>query len=271
MKLKEIPLSIYHTLKLISFSSKELKKLHANHLPVIVSLTSIPSRLSKVHITIRSVLYQSSPPKKVLLWLNEEDKNKIPNSLKKLEGDVFEIKFTPLKCSHKKLIHTLELYPNDIIITCDDDFIYDYQWLEKIYKDHLNHPKNIIGNFTRQIRYDENGELLEYKKWKKEDSKPNELTLAIGAAGILYPPKSLSPKTTNIDLALELTPKADDLWFKGMSFLQGTTVLQSENPPKRLIPIFGTQKVSLKKENVDNNKNLKQWEALTDYFNLKFN
>ena len=270
MKLKEIPLSIYHTFKLVTLSSIKLKKLQDNYLPIIISLTSIPSRLTKVHITIRSVLNQSKAPNKVLLWLNEEDKNKIPNSLKILEGEVFEIRFTPLKCSHKKLIHTLEEFPEAIIVTCDDDFIYDFTWLEKIYNEHLEHPKAVIGNFTRQIRYNSNGELLIYKKWRSENSAPSDLTLAIGAAGILYPPKSLSPIVTNIDLALELTPKADDLWFKAMSYINKTIVLQSKNPPKYLIPIFGTQKVSLKKENVDNNKNLIQWEAITTYFKLKF-
>lgn len=268
MKVKEIPVSVYHTLKLKSLNAKDLQTFRADHLPVIISLTSIPSRLHKVHITIRSILHQSKQAKKTILWLNENDKNHIPKSLKILCGETFEIKYTPLTSSHKKLIHTLELYPDDIIVTCDDDFIYNYYWMEKIYKQHLQHPKAIIGNFTRQIQYDANGNLLDYKKWKHHQPENKKTILAIGAEGILYPPKSLSPIATDINLALELAPKADDLWFKAMALLQGTEVFQATDKPKGLIPIFGTQKVSLKKENIDKNKNLTQWKALADHFKL---
>ena len=93
--------------------------------------------------------------------------------------------------------------------------------------------------------------------------------MAIGAGGILYPPKSLNPIVTDVELFLKLAPKADDLWFKAMSLIDGVQVFQSKNPPKRLIPLIGTQKISLKKENVDKDLNLKQWEQLTDYFNLE--
>lgn len=268
MKLKEIPKSVYHTLKVKSLSAKDLQGLRKDHLPVILSLTSIPSRLKKVHITIRSILHQSRQAKKVILWLNENDKNHIPKSLEILCGEIFEIRYTPLTCSHKKLVHSLKLFPDNIIVTCDDDFIYDYHWLEKIYNAHLKNPKAIIGNFTRKIKYDEQGNLLDYKEWKNNTPENKEAVLAIGAEGILYPPKALSPMATDITLALELAPKADDLWFKAMALLQGTDVIQATDKPKGLIPIFGTQKVSLKKENIDKNKNVTQWKALTDYFKI---
>lgn len=268
MKLKEFPASFYQTLKLKSLKAERLRTATKNSVPVIVSLTSIPSRLKKVHITIRSILSQSKPPKKIILWLNENDKNSIPKSLRILEGNVFEIRFTPLTCSHKKLVHTLESYPNDIIVTCDDDFIYDHHWLEKLYATHLENPKCIVANHTRQIQFDENHNLLDYKKWTFKNPERKKAMLAIGAGGVLYPAHSLSPITTDIKLALELAPKADDLWFKAMSLLQGTQVIQAPNSPKTLLPVAGTQKISLKKENVDKNRNVVQWQKLTDYFNL---
>jgi hypothetical protein len=268
MKLKEIPLSIYFELRLKLLNTEKLKTTKQDQLPVIVSLTSIPSRLKKVHITIKSVLDQVQKPKKIILWLNEADKNHVPKSLTKLEGDIFNIKYTPLTCSHKKLIHTLELYPEAIIVTCDDDFIYDKKWLENLYDSYLLHPKNIIANQIRQIQY-YNNKLLSYKYWNLKDPEQNKTILAIGAGGILYPPNALSPLASDSQLFLKLAPKADDLWFKAMALLQGTTVIQTKNPPKRLIPIMGTQMISLKKENVDQNKNVSQWEALTEYFNLE--
>ena len=269
MKLKELPLSVYFELKLKLLNTNKLKTKSQSDLPLIVSLTSIPSRLKKVNITIRSILNQEGKPKKIILWLNEEDEKHIPKSLEKLVGDIFTIKYTPLYCSHKKLIHTLTAFPEDIIVTCDDDFIYDKNWLVKLYEDHLKNPKNIIAHHTRQIQYDDQKKLLPYKQWNLINSKKTKAILAIGAGGILYPPKSLNPIVTDVELFLKLAPKADDLWFKAMSLIDGVQVFQSKNPPKRLIPLKGTQKISLKKENVDKDLNLKQWEQLTDYFNLE--
>jgi len=65
-----------------------------------------------------------------------------------------------------------------------------------------------------------------------------------------------------------LAPKADDLWFKAMEILKGTRVRLSSRIVPEPIPIAGTQKISLKKENVDEDKNSRQWAALEEYFNF---
>ncbi|UNY97569.1 glycosyltransferase [Zhouia spongiae] len=274
MKLKEIPVSVYHTLRLKSLSVERLYSHNRDTIvPVIVSLTSIPSRLNKVHITIRSLLSQTKKPKKIILWLHEEIKNDIPRSLKILEGDFFEIRYSHLTCSHKKLIHTLKYFPEDIIVTCDDDFIYDKYWLELLYKEHLRLPNCIIANQTRYICHNEKNEPLSYKLWKypKNTNHSQNPVLAIGAGGVLYPPNKLDKTVFDEELFLSLTPKADDLWFKGMSFLNGTQTIQSLNPPKPPTSIAGTQKISLKKQNIGKDLNRVQWEQLTSYFKIDIN
>ncbi|MFI2742437.1 zinc-binding alcohol dehydrogenase [Zhouia sp. PK063] len=270
MKVKEIPSSLYYTAKLANIPAKKIKQKKSNNLPVIVSLTTIPYRLNKVHITVRCLLSQTKQPEKVVLWLHESLKNQIPNSLKILEGAVFEIKYTVLDCPHVKLVPSLKTYPNSIIITSDDDFIYDKNWTSILYETHLKHPKAIITNQSRPIRYDENGNVLPYKNWKYHNNETDKkcTILAIGSSGTLYPPNSLDDQATNSDLFLKLSPKADDLWFKAMAMLHNTEVIQTKNS-KEPIPIAGTQKVSLKKENITNDKNKTQWEQLINYFNLK--
>lgn len=269
MKLKEIPLSAYHSFRLKMLSVEKLTTPKSNAIPVIVSLTSIPSRLSKLHITLRSILDQSRPPKKIVLWLNENHQSLIPKSLRELESEVFEIRFTPLTCSHKKLVHSLVLFPTEHIVTSDDDFIYDKKWLESLYEAHQKNPNSIIAHQVRQITYDSDKNLLDYKNWKYKNPENSKVNLAIGAGGVWYPPQSLHPTVIDTELFLKLAPKADDLWFKAMSLLQNTEVLPSGNPPKHLIPVFGTQKVSLKKDNVDGNLNVSQWNNLATYFNLE--
>ncbi|MGO3707621.1 MAG: glycosyl transferase [Mesonia hippocampi] len=268
MKLKELPKSLYHHIKLKTLPNAELSCPASERLPVIVSLTSISTRLHAVDITIRSILGSAKKPKKIILWLNEQDKQNIPPNLAKLENDIFSIRFTPLFCSHKKLIHTLAEFPSSTIITCDDDSIYHPKWLENLYRTHIEFPKHIIANQIRQIKYTPDGKIAPYKTWKVENPKDTKRILAIGAGGVLYPPNALSPIVQDKELFLKLTPKADDLWFKAMALLQGTPVMKNKYPSPWLLPIIGTQKVSLKKENVDFDKNSVQWEQLSNYFNF---
>ena len=270
MKLKELPVSLFKTLKLISIPAKQIKNPSGKVLPVIVSLTSIPSRLHIIHITLRSILSQKEVPQKIVLWLNESLKNEIPKNLKTIEGPFFEIRYSTYNCSHRKLVHSLELFPKAIIITCDDDCIYRPNWLKSLYNTHLKYPQDIIAHRLRCIRYDENNNLLPYKQWKLDAAQSGNTSalLPIGSEGVLYPPHSLLKQATDAELYLKLTPKADDLWFKAMSFLNETQCRKSEHAPELSIPIIGTQAVSLKKTNVNQDLNRDQWLSLVNYYNL---
>lgn len=271
MKLKEIPLSIYNSIKLSALSAKKLNSNSKEIIPAIVSLTSIPARLQTLQLTIRSILNQDVKPKKIILWLHHSLKNEVPSNLSLLENDIFQIFYSELTCSHRKLVHSLERFPEDIIITCDDDMMYRSNWLRLLYNEHLKNSSAIIANQTRYITYNNQGEILPYKNWvfKAGMTFNQAAVIPIGAEGVLYPPKKLSPKTTETELFLELSPKADDLWFKVMALLQGTNAVLAKNRAKTPIPIIGSQKHSLKKTNIGGDKNRLQWLALTQYFNIK--
>ena len=268
MKLKEYPAFFYHTMWLLSIPVKKLHEKKQDRPAPIVSLTTIPSRLDKVHITLRSVLDQSLKPEKIILWIHDKDKSEIPEKVWRLAGPLLEIRFTPHQSSHKKLLPTLELYPDKVIVTCDDDLIYERKWLEKLYDTHLKYPEDIICNKARRIAVDDDNKALDYKRWKYNTENDFLKNVAIGEGGILYPPKSLHPGVTDYALALKLAPKSDDLWFKAMALKNGTRVRLAENPSATFIPIAGTQKISLKKINVSGNFNLDQWNDLVDYFGL---
>ncbi len=269
MKLKEIPVSIYHSLRLKALNAGELKKGKGNELPVIVSLTSIPSRLSTLHLTIRSILCQPQKPIKIVLWLNDGLKSEIPKSLEKLVGTIFEIRFSPLNCSHRKLIYSLQEFPDLPIITCDDDCIYRKNWLLPLYRTYLQNPKRIIAHRLRCIQFSEIGKTLPYKEWNCNGTKNPRAFLPIGAEGVLYPPHIFPEIVWDESLFLKLAPNADDLWFKAISLRENILPHQSENTPVGAIPIMGTQKVSLKKTNIDEDQNRVQWENLALYFDLK--
>ena len=270
MKLKELPLSWWTARKLARLTADELLKVGVPRLPLIVSLTSIPSRLGIIHLTIRSLLAQTHPAEKIILWLNDDLRGQLPQSLVELEGSAFEICYVNLTCSHRKLIHSLELHPDKTIVTCDDDLMYDATWLYRLYQSHLVHPKDVIAHECRLIRFVAPGQPAPYCEWKTEAR--TDITepwlMPIGYGGVLYPPHCLYSDVQNRELFLRLTPKADDLWFKAMSYLAGTNTRRSANPGKKPIPIIASQKDSLKKTNVRQDGNYQQWMALCQHYNL---
>ncbi len=270
MKLKEVPKSLSTAYKL---RSKPVAKLgegaKACSIPLIVSLTSIPSRLAILHLTIRSLFNQTLAPEKVVLWLHTSLKTELPSQLKRLEGENFSIRYSNQACSHRKLVESLIAFEGKTIVTCDDDVMYASNWLERLVEEHQQYPNSIIAHECRKISYDDNDSPLPYSTWKNQvPGEASSNTLAIGYAGVLYPAGSLYPDVTNKDLYLTLAPKADDLWFKAMSLLNGTETRRSKNPPPKPIPIFYSQGVSLKKYNVRQDGNRQQWEAVAKHYHL---
>ena len=72
---------------------------------VIVSLTSFPARISNVHLVIQCLLRQTVLPRKVILWLSEEQFRGVvlPSTLTSLTNEIFNIRFVDGDIrSHKK-------------------------------------------------------------------------------------------------------------------------------------------------------------------------
>lgn len=271
MKLKEIIGSLYRSFILSRHSPEALCHPARKKAPVVVSLTSIPSRLNILHLTIRSLLRQSTPPEKIALWLHHDLKESLPESLTQLCGDIFEIHYVGLTCSHRKLVHSIQRFPDSVIVTCDDDQMYGFDWLEKLYASHLKSPNEIIANSCRRVSRFEDGEILPYWDWKR-DTRPGAsepCLMAVGYAGVLYPPNSLLPEATDDKLFLALTPKADDLWFKAMSYLNGTAVRISYYVSRKPVSILRSQASSLKWSNVNNDGNRAQWLQLSAHYDLQ--
>ena len=92
---------------------------------VTVSLTSMPDRMKYLHLTLYSLLRQSFKPDRVVLWLAENQfpsrENEIPGAVLSLKKYGLEIRWYHDIKSYKKLIPGLKTFPDDIIVTADDD------------------------------------------------------------------------------------------------------------------------------------------------------
>lgn len=262
MKLKELPISLFHSIRLRYGKKKTSNK----QIPVVVSLTTIPDRLNALDIVISSLLEQRAQPKLIVLWLNESLRARIPEKLEQLQGEVFKIKFCEGTSSFRKLLPSLQCFQDSVIVTCDDDMIYPNNWLEGLYQSHLKHDGCVVSQVGRLVQRGGNGKVLPYKQWpfiRSEYSDNN--FLPIGYGGVLYPIGTFGSEVFNEAVYLKLCPKADDLWFKAMAYLNGKSAYCASEQA-RPIPLIGSQKISLNKENIANDRNREQWEQLCDHF-----
>lgn len=119
-----------------------------NQANVIVSLTSYGRRVEKcvAYYTICSLLRQNIQPKRIILWLaeNEWSDEKLPARLLRLKSKGLEIMYYKDIRSYKKLIPTLKFYPNQDIITVDDDMMYSADTVQALVEEHKRYPKDII-------------------------------------------------------------------------------------------------------------------------------
>lgn len=211
---------------------------------LIVSLTSYPGRINVVERTIDSILRQSLKPDCVILWLAESQFSKkeksLPKSLRHLLKHGLQIRWCEDIRSYKKLIPALREFPDDIIVTTDDDVIYDENWLEKLYTSFLKHPDEIHCHHAFDYVYDEI-QGLGFPSIIKNEGVLEKCSMAIGIGGILYPPHLLYGDVCKTDIFSSLAPTNDDFWFWAMAKLNGLNIRLVSGHIDNIVCIEGTQ------------------------------
>lgn len=184
----------------------------------IVSLTSYGRRVSTcvVYYTLVSILRQSVKPNRIILWLDDNEWNEanLPTRLSALRDKGIEFRYGKRIRSFKKLIPALKEFPEEIIITIDDDIIYHTDTLNQLIEAHRSNPIAICSLDSKTPMIVGNIPAL-YEKWAKinNDSTGYDEIFGLGVGGVLYPPHSLHPDVTNEELFMKLCPSADDIWF----------------------------------------------------------
>lgn len=215
------------------------------HTPeLIVSLTSFPGRINTVHKTINTILQQTERPDRVILWLAEEQfpnkNNDLPNELLNLQQHGLEICWCNDIRSYKKLIPTLRLYPEAVIVTADDDVYYSQNWLELLYQSYKKWPNFIHCHRDTKI-YLEGNEFKTIPGGKEKYPCPTYLHKLVGIGGVLYPPHCLHPDVLNEHLFTTLAPTNDDIWFWLMGVRVNTKILVVDNNIPQPKYVEGTQ------------------------------
>ncbi len=284
--LKSLLKSILKSYKLNSLKKthphfyKTVSRIGINKTPgspkLIVTLTSYPLRIPTIHITINTLLNQTVKPDMLILWLAQSQfphmEKDLPHKLLRLRKYGLTINWCENMKSYTKLIPALKLYPNDILVTADDDVYYNPDWLEKLYDSYINNKSSIHCHRMHRIKLDETKKPLNYLQWEFCSNQMNEsfLNFLTGFGGVLYPPHSLHPNVLKHELFQSLAPHADDIWFWAMAVLNHTRIKVIDNGYNNPITISDTQDIGLwRTVNIKGANDLQLKNVLDYFFEIK--
>jgi hypothetical protein len=230
---------------------------------ITVSLTTFGSRISEVYLAIESIGEQTLKPGRLVLWLTKNEYATLPQSLKSLEYRGLEIREYKDIRAYKKLIPSLHAFPNEIIVTIDDDIIYNQEMLETLVTAHKNKNNEITCGNARVMTLND-GTFDSYNSWPRAslDSCSGGVNIfPVGFAGTLYFPGCFHRDILSEEKFITLAPYSDDIWFKCMSLLNGVSCLDVSHmfaSVNKIIPIQAKQADSLSMINVVRGENDKQ-------------
>ncbi|MFA1624373.1 glycosyltransferase [Rhizobium mongolense] len=252
----------------------------------IVSMTTIPSRLSTLHYSLLSIITQTIRPKKVLVWLDDRIDFRINDYpyLRKIAEFGVEFIQVPDIGPHTKLFYSLKEKFESPIVTFDDDMIYPDTAFETLYKVHSSHPDCVVANWARAIPKEtelrEKGirsgrlltpPLLEQRLEDNDAYEPYPVlgALAYGTGGVLYPNGCFDDQVTDLKLMRELCPTEDDVWYRAMAIKAGSRVAPTNlgiNP--RHFSVVSSQATALRHINHGGNGNIAQTINAFRYFRI---
>lgn len=214
---------------------------------VIVSIASHDERISTLYLCLETIFAQTFKPDKILVYLDKKY-DVLPFDTKKVEVCFVQ---EDLK-SHNKYFYAMQQYPQDIIVTFDDDVLYPNNILSKLMSSHERFPTAVSAGRAHQICFDRMGNIMPYNDWLREATIYNQPRLdliANGVGGVLYPPNCMSEALFNKNMIKDLCLYGDDIWLKAMQLIKGTPVVFIKQSHQHPPIIAGTQEYGLYKIN----------------------
>jgi len=266
--LQSLPVQWYYCAKKTYNPLNDIKRDHH----IVVSLTSFPARFGTLHFALKSILNQSMKPDVIFLCLTKDevkDESELPLSVLELKKYGLKIYFADDNLKpHNKYFYAMKSHPNSLVITVDDDNIYDKALVADLYHSYIKYPSAVSARRVHKIVKDVNNNMLAYHKWRyeyKKEREPSLDLLATGVGGVLYPPGLLPPETFDAGKIRELCLNADDIWLKFMELKNNIPVVWVKGRRVHPLNIKQAQKITLQKNNYHGNLNDNYIAGLQEY------
>ncbi|WP_332406554.1 glycosyltransferase [Pseudolactococcus laudensis] len=239
-------------------NKRELNKSNrSNH--IVVSLTTIPSRITSVKYVIDIMFQQTLRPDNIILYVEKElNKSSKLKELDKLVEKGLIIKFVDDIGPHKKYYYAMKEFPKSLIVTIDDDVWYSKKLIERLYNSYLKYPNSISAMRVNRIKGDKNNILLPYHRWEFDShysALPEKDLIATGVGGVLYPPDSLHNDWKDLERIKKSCFYTDDLWLKAMETKADTPVVCCSRFSLGLLNIPNSQEEALNVRNINQFQN----------------
>lgn len=218
---------------------------------ITASLTTFPARINEVKYAIKSIMLQTCPPNRIVLWLAESQfpAMQVPDSLLPFVGHGLEVRFCEDLRSHKKYFYALqEQKENELVITFDDDIIYHPHTIERLLEENAKRQDCVVCSLAHEITFDASGQVASYHNWKTTgDNKntPSRLYIPLTGSGCLYPFDALSKEAFDINKIKSLAFTADDLWIAVMIQYSNRMVCIPEKVSRVFTVVSDSQTVHL--------------------------
>lgn len=249
------------------FLKTEYTKNYVQDKTIIVSLTSYPARINNLWVVIKTLLAQKEVDNyQIILWLSKiqfpNGLDSLPYNLRSLTAKGLNISFVDddLK-SHKKYYYAFSQYPENIVVTVDDDVLYSPILLKTLFDAHLKFPECVICNRGNVIERNK-----PYRLWNKAKCfmTPQKDILPTGIGGVLYPPHCYNQAIFNMEAIKSTCINGDDLWLNFMCRLNGNQVVHT-GVMFGFITLLPSQSTALCIENIIHDKNDIQINAITKW------
>ena len=146
----------------------------------------------------------------------------------------------------------MQEFPNHIIVTVDDDLIYDKNLLSDLLECAKKNPDCVCARRVNLITKDENGNLNPYAEWEweyKKETTPSHALIATSCGGVLYPPHILPAETFDAVAIKKYCLNTDDIWLKFMELKNDVKVVFSNNKVVHPLTLRHTQESGLLQTN----------------------
>mgnify|MGYP000765201326 CR=1 FL=1 len=196
---------------------------------IIASLTTFPARVNRLWIVVESILRQSRKPDMLVLWLSKDQFSsidKLPNSLLRLQkrGLIIKIRENDYK-SHKKYYYVLTEFPQDHLLTLDDDIIYPENTIKDILAFWQEHPECAVGRYSNQLSMNDRHEFVWHRTRTEEVGRPSNKVWIGSGGGTIYPSGCLPKLAKDINVAMDICKTADDVWLNSMLRYNHTKII----------------------------------------------
>lgn len=204
---------------------------------IIVSFTTIDSRINDIKPVIDSILHQTLSPDSFELYISDHPTlfkggidngippNKIPKFLRAYEQqDKLKIKYVDNLGPANKLIPCLQenWNTNNIIITIDDDTRYPKDFIELLVRAYEQN-KCVVAFHGKSVLLEDGHLVPSYDAWRWIRKPSKDLYhFPLGQAGCLYTPQFFTELIFDKQTMFALAPTADDVWFYFMRLLTKT-------------------------------------------------